>query len=126
MIQVASKYHLEFTGLSVSRNTQLQMPIWSHIALIGHRFEKIQRKGAVKCLRRNHNTQSVADILEIAQRRTTVIRQPHTISPSGIGRKNTGCPLCRRDRLKFACEHPGECVEAAKLLLECIQPKWSP
>ncbi len=102
------------------------MPVWNHIALIGPKFEKIQRKEAVKCLRHNHNTRIVADILKIAERKTTVIRQPHSINPSGIGRKNCGCPLCRRDRLEFGCSNPGQCVEAAKALLDCIYPKWSP
>ncbi|KAJ7881455.1 hypothetical protein B0H13DRAFT_1891329 [Mycena leptocephala] len=126
MIKATNKYRLEFTVLSISKDIQLQMPVWNHIALIGPKFEKIQRKEAVKCLRHNHNTRSVADILKIAERKTTVIRQPHSINPSGIGRKNCGCQLWRRDRLEFGCSNPGQCVEAAKALLDCIYPKWSP
>ncbi|KAJ7806962.1 hypothetical protein B0H13DRAFT_1506578, partial [Mycena leptocephala] len=81
---------------------------------------------AVKWLRRNHYVLSVEDIVRIATRKTILYRQPHVVNPSGIGCKNCGCPLCRRDRIEFGCENPGECVEAAKFLLECIQPKWSP
>jgi hypothetical protein len=126
MFKAAKKYHLEFTALSISREIQLQMPIWNHIALIESKFDKICRKDAVKCLRCNHQVLSVEDILRIATRKTTLYRQPHVVNPSGIGRKNCGCPLCRRDRNEFGCKNPGECVEAAKFLLECIQPKWSP
>ncbi|KAJ7921531.1 hypothetical protein B0H13DRAFT_1448243, partial [Mycena leptocephala] len=109
-----------------SKEVQLQMPVWNHIAFIAQNFDKIRRKDAVKCLRQNHHTRSVADILTISQRRTTLIRQPHVLNPSGIGRKNCGCPLCRRDRIEYGCVNPGECVEAAKALIECIQPKWNP
>ncbi|KAJ7662414.1 hypothetical protein B0H17DRAFT_853315, partial [Mycena rosella] len=79
-----------------------------------------------KCLQCNHGTQTVADILVISERKTTLFRQPHLLNPSGIGRKNCGCPICRRDRIEYGCENPRECIEAAKILLECIQPKWSP
>ncbi|KAJ6468856.1 hypothetical protein C8R45DRAFT_837689, partial [Mycena sanguinolenta] len=126
MIQAAKKYHLEFTALSISRDIQLQMPIWNHIALIGPEFEKIPRKDAVKCLLQNHQVRSVADTVQIAGRKTALPRQPHIVSPSGIGSKNCGCPLCRRDRVEHRCQNPGECVEAAKVLLQCIQPKWNP
>lgn len=94
MILTAKKYQLEFTALSISREVQLQMPAWNHIALVGQEFDKIRRKEAVKCLRKNHQTRTVADILTISQRKTTLIRQPHVVNSSGIGRKNCGCPLC--------------------------------
>jgi hypothetical protein len=126
MLQPAKKYHLEFTALSISKEILLQMPVWNHIGLNGPRFEKIRRKEAVKCLRRNHQARIVADIVTVAGRKSTLIRQPHMVNPSGIGRKNCGCPLCRRDRIEYGCENPGECIEAAKLLLECIHPKWNP
>ncbi|KAJ6601827.1 hypothetical protein DFH09DRAFT_848973, partial [Mycena vulgaris] len=126
IIQAANKFPLEFTALSISRDIQLCMPIWNHIGIITTEFEKICRRKAVKCLRCNHGTQTVADILVISERKTTLFRQPHAPNPSGIGRKNFGCPLCRRDRIEYGCENPGECIEAAKILLECIQPKWSP
>ncbi|KAJ7644957.1 hypothetical protein FB45DRAFT_899054 [Roridomyces roridus] len=33
MIQTARKYNLEFTGLSISKDIRLQMPIWSHVGV---------------------------------------------------------------------------------------------
>ncbi|KAJ7133118.1 hypothetical protein C8R44DRAFT_611585, partial [Mycena epipterygia] len=49
---------------------------------------------------------------------------------SGIGRKNCGCPPCSRDRTQFGCEHPGECIETAKILIDSIFAsifaKWNP
>jgi hypothetical protein len=126
MISAAKKYRLEFTGLSISKKVRLEMPIWNHITTVESRLEKIRRKEAFKCLRLNHNTRSVADLLAIADRKTTLARQPHTLNPSGIARRNCGCPPCRRDRNEYGCNHPGECIEMAKLLLDCLQPKWNP
>ncbi|KAJ7506396.1 hypothetical protein B0H11DRAFT_1617448, partial [Mycena galericulata] len=126
MIKAAKKYHLEFTGLSISKDIKLQMPIWNHIALITPEFGKLWRKDAVKCLLQNHRVRNVADTVDVAGRKTTLPRHPHLVNPSGIGRKNCGCPLCKRDRVEYGCQNPGECVEAAKVLLGCIQPKWNP
>ncbi|KAJ7502099.1 hypothetical protein B0H11DRAFT_1713036 [Mycena galericulata] len=126
MIAAAKNYQLEFTGLSISKEIQLRMPIWSHIGLVKHKFENIRRKDTMKCLRLNHRTQNVGDIVDIARRKTTVPRRPHVVNPSGIGRRNCGCPPCRRDRSEYGCENPGHCVEAARALLDCIQPKWNP
>ncbi|KAJ6492705.1 hypothetical protein C8R47DRAFT_975515 [Mycena vitilis] len=126
MILAAKHFNLEFTGLSISTEIKLQMPIWAHKALILSRFDKIRRKDSLRCLRQNHQTRRVADILVIADRRTTIANRPHLVNPSGIGRKNCGCPPCRRDRIEYGCTNPGECVEAARGLIGCIQPKWNP
>ncbi|KAJ6548520.1 hypothetical protein B0H19DRAFT_1299293, partial [Mycena capillaripes] len=126
MVQTARKYHLEFTALSVSREIQLQMPMWNHLALVQSRFDKVRRKDAARCLLKNHRVRTVGDTVCIAGRITTLQRQPHSINPSGIGRKNCGCPLCRRDRVEYGCENPGECIETAKMLVDCIHPKWNP
>ncbi|KAJ6506347.1 hypothetical protein C8R47DRAFT_1192275 [Mycena vitilis] len=126
MILAAKHFNLEFTGLSISKEIKLQMPIWAHKALIPSSFDKIRRKDSLRCLRHNHQTQTVADILIIADRKTTIANRPHLVNPSGIGRKNCGCPPCRRDRIEFGCTNPGECVEAARGLIGCIHPKWNP
>ncbi|KAJ7825628.1 hypothetical protein B0H14DRAFT_2232639, partial [Mycena olivaceomarginata] len=39
---------------------------------------------------------------------------------------NCGCLLCYRDRTELGCEHPGHCIETAKMLIESILPKWNP
>ncbi|KAJ7429461.1 hypothetical protein B0H11DRAFT_1638390, partial [Mycena galericulata] len=126
MIHAAKKFQLRFTALSVSKDIQLQMPIWSHLELIENRFDKIRRKDALKCLRQNHQTRLVADVVKIAGRKTTVAARPHVVNPSGVGRRNCGCPLCRRDRNEYGCKNPGQCIDVAKELIECIQPKWNP
>ncbi|KAJ6523758.1 hypothetical protein B0H19DRAFT_874301, partial [Mycena capillaripes] len=126
MILAAQKYNLEFTGLSISEDMKLQMPIWGHVAIIKSRFEKIRRRDSLKCLRHNHEVKSVGDVMAIADRRTVVANRPHLVNPSGIGRKNCACPPCRRDRIEFGCKNPGECVETARAFIDCIQPKWSP
>ncbi|KAJ7105007.1 hypothetical protein C8R44DRAFT_594279, partial [Mycena epipterygia] len=41
-------------------------------------------------------------------------------------RKNCGCPPCNRDRNEFGCLNPGKCIEFAKVLIDCIMPKWNP
>ncbi|KAJ7347259.1 hypothetical protein DFH08DRAFT_699449 [Mycena albidolilacea] len=126
MLQAAKNYHLEFTALSILRDIQLQMPLWNYIALIGLKFEKICRKDAVKCLLQNHQVRNLADTVKIAGRKTILSRHPHLVNPSDIGRRNCGCLQCKRDRVEYGCQNPGECIEATKILLECIQPKWNP
>ncbi|KAJ7617730.1 hypothetical protein FB45DRAFT_1102919, partial [Roridomyces roridus] len=126
MVKTAKKYDLQFTALSISKEIQLEMPIWSHIGLNEKEFGKISHRKAVKCLRQKHKTHSVRDILQIAQRRTTIPRHPHMINPSGMSRKNCGCPPCKRERTEYGCEDSGECVEAAKAIIACLHPKWNP
>ncbi|KAJ7809341.1 hypothetical protein B0H14DRAFT_2379808 [Mycena olivaceomarginata] len=84
------------------------MPIWKHPC----------RRDSARCLRVKHNVRSVRD--------TTVARKPHQVNPSGIGRKNCGCPSCYQDRSLFSCVHPGQCIETAKMLIDSILPKWNP
>ncbi|KAJ7616662.1 hypothetical protein FB45DRAFT_678668, partial [Roridomyces roridus] len=125
MIQTSKKYNLQFSALSVSKKTQLEMPMWSHKGLNSKMFEKIRLKKALKCLQQKHRIRSVADIVRISQRRTTVPTKPHMINPSGIGRKNCGCPPCKYQRSTYGCKDSGECVEMAKALLACLYPKWN-
>ncbi|KAJ6456667.1 hypothetical protein C8R45DRAFT_943478 [Mycena sanguinolenta] len=99
------------------------MPVWNHLALSANKFDPIRRKEALKCLRQNHNTHTVKDILEIADRKITCPNRPHLVNPSGIRRRDCGCPP---DRIEFQCKNPGECVGMAKQLLQCIHPKFNP
>jgi hypothetical protein len=103
MIITARKYRLLFTGLSVSQDVKLQMPIWKHPAVRKSDYDHACRRQAATCLRSNHKVRSVEDALTIATRRTTVQRKPHTINPSGIGRQNCGCRSCQRDRVELGC-----------------------
>ncbi|KAJ7303100.1 hypothetical protein DFH08DRAFT_825951 [Mycena albidolilacea] len=50
MIAAAKKYNLQFTGLSISKDIKLQMPIWKHLAFSETRFYDIRRKPALRCL----------------------------------------------------------------------------
>lgn len=68
----------------------------------------------------------MGDALEIANRRTILGKKPHTVNPSGIGRRNCGCQLCRRDREDYGCQNPGKCIETAQLLIDSIHGKWNP
>jgi hypothetical protein len=125
MILAARKYNLKFTTLSMSNEIKLKMPIWKHPAMEKLQYQHACRNAA-SCLRLNHQVRTVDDILTIATRRTIVARKPHQINPSGIGRKNCGCPLCHRDRKQLSCKHPGECIDTAKILIDRILPKWNP
>ncbi|KAK7046865.1 hypothetical protein R3P38DRAFT_3346454 [Favolaschia claudopus] len=126
MITAAKKFHLTFTALSISKEIQLQMPVWNHLAMTDANLERIRKKKNTSCLRQNHRVKTVLDILQIAHRTSTNYRRPHILNPSGVGRKNCGCPPCQRDRNEFHCRNPGECIETAKLILQCIPPKWNP
>ncbi|KAJ7334599.1 hypothetical protein DFH08DRAFT_623276, partial [Mycena albidolilacea] len=55
-----------------------------------------------------------------------VPRKPHQVNPSGISRKNCGCPSCYQDQTLVGCEHPGRCIDATRLLVDCLLPKWNP
>jgi hypothetical protein len=126
MILAARKYHLKFTALSIGTEIKLRMPMWKHPAAHSLLYQQANRREAARCLRLNHQVRTVGDTLAIANRRTTVIRKPHQLNPSGIGRKNCGCPACQRDRTLCGCEHPGNCIETAKILIDSILPKWNP
>jgi hypothetical protein len=126
MILIARKYKLKFTGLSVNNEVKLKMLIWRHPITNKVLYQQACRREAATCLRLNHQAQSVEDILTIARRRTIVTRKPHQVNPSGIGRKNCGCPLCYQDRTLLGCNHPGQCIETAKILVDSILAKWNP
>ncbi|KAJ7367691.1 hypothetical protein DFH08DRAFT_677081 [Mycena albidolilacea] len=103
-----------------------QMPIWKHLAFSETRFHDIRCKPALRCLQENHQVRTVQDISKIADQKTTSWRRPHMVDPSGIGRRNCGCPPCQHDQTVLLCNNPGECVEMVKRLLDCILPKWNP
>ncbi|KAJ7128618.1 hypothetical protein C8R44DRAFT_616052 [Mycena epipterygia] len=110
----------------MSQDLKLQMPIWKHPSVRKFDYDHACRRRAAICLQSNHNVRSVEDALSIATRTTTVIQKPHTINPSGVSRQNCGCPLCRRDRVELGCQHPGKCIDTAKILINSIHPKWKP
>ncbi|KAJ7210291.1 hypothetical protein C8J57DRAFT_998982, partial [Mycena rebaudengoi] len=78
-----------------------------------------------KMLKANHCVRTIQEMLIIANRETVTTRKPHQGNPSRIGRKSCDCTLCYRDRAQLGCEHPGECIETAKILLDSIMPKWN-
>ncbi|KAJ6460474.1 hypothetical protein C8R47DRAFT_952978, partial [Mycena vitilis] len=115
----AKHFNLEFTGLSISTEIKLQMPIWAHKALILSRFDKIRRKDSLRCLRQNHQTRRNHHCKSPASSKSIRNREEKLWLPS--------MPTsCRRDRIEYGCTNPGECVEAARGLIGCIQPKWNP
>ncbi|KAJ6451178.1 hypothetical protein C8R45DRAFT_848574 [Mycena sanguinolenta] len=101
MIIVARKYNLIFTGLSISNEVKLAMPIWKHPATNKLLYQQACHRDAATCLRLIHRVRTVGDTTTIANRRTLVTRKPHQVNPSGIGRKNCGCPYL------LGCQHPG-------------------
>ncbi|KAJ7672967.1 hypothetical protein DFH06DRAFT_979163, partial [Mycena polygramma] len=126
MISAADDFNLKFTALSIDREVQLDMPMWKHPSVRREAYKNTCLRDAATCLRINHDVRTVRDALTIATRKTTVARRPHTVNPSGIGRKNCGCPPCNRDRNELDCPNPGKCVDTAKTLIDCIMPKWNP
>ncbi|KAJ6474178.1 hypothetical protein C8R45DRAFT_766598, partial [Mycena sanguinolenta] len=126
MILVARNYHLRFTALAFSRDIKLKMPVWKHPGMNRELYKKACRRDSATCLRLNHQVRDVQDVLIIADRKTSIARKPHQINPSGIGRKNCGCPACTKDRFQRGCKNPGECIETAKMIINSIFPKWHP
>ncbi|KAJ7692252.1 hypothetical protein B0H17DRAFT_934171, partial [Mycena rosella] len=92
---------------------QFEMPMWKHPAVRYPAYKNVCLRDAATCLRNIHKVRTVRDTLLIATRKTVVPRRPHTVSPSGIGRKNCGCPSCNRDQHELSCAHPGKCIETA-------------
>ncbi|KAK7045288.1 hypothetical protein R3P38DRAFT_2490321, partial [Favolaschia claudopus] len=126
MITTAQKYDLTFTGLRVSQAVKLKMPMWRHPGVNKTAYETACRRRSSACLRLKHGIQTVEQTLMLASRRTVVANRPHSINPSGIARQNCACPSCRRDRNELGCTNPGICIETAKMLMNCICPKWNP
>ena len=126
LIQTARKHKVKFTGLSISMEIRLQMPIWRHISVDKKLYMKACGFLAAHCLRNKHNVVTVHDLMIIAHRSTIVARKPHQQNPSGIGRKNCACPPCHKDRTQLGCENPGKCILVAQMLLNSTHPKWKP
>ncbi|KAJ7243830.1 hypothetical protein B0H12DRAFT_995953, partial [Mycena haematopus] len=125
-VVTARKYHLRFAALAFSADIKLKLPLWKHPGMNQELYKKACRRDSAACLRLNHEVREVQDALNIANRRTLIIRKPHLINPSGIGRKNCGCPACVLDRSQLGCNNPGECIETAKMLINSIFPRWDP
>ncbi|KAF8127510.1 hypothetical protein K438DRAFT_1789924 [Mycena galopus ATCC 62051] len=69
---------------------------------------------SIKCLRDNHKTKNVQDMVTIAKQKTSATdRCPRRTNESGMSRKNCGY-------------HPGNCIVAETYFIETIHPKWNP
>jgi hypothetical protein len=104
MVLVARKYNLKFTALSISTDIKWNLPIWKHPGTHKEQYKHACLRDTATCLRLNYGIQIVRDALTIANRRTALIRNPQVLNPSGIGRKNCGCPSCYHDRMQLACK----------------------
>lgn len=126
MILTARKYKLTFTGLVIDPKLKLEMPIWRHPGARSQLHAETCRKKAAKCLQTKHAVHTVRDAYTIASRTTIDQRHRHIVNPSGIGRQNCGCPLCKEDRETLGCKNPGKCIDVAKRLISSLHPKWNP
>ena len=126
MIVTARKFKLKFVALSISQGLKLQMPIWKHPSVRKIDYDHASRRRAAACLRSNHHVRLVDDVLTIATRRTVIAQKPHRLNSSGLSRQNCACPSCQRDRVELGCQHPGKCIDTAKILINSIHPKWNP
>ncbi|KAJ6465275.1 hypothetical protein C8R45DRAFT_839979 [Mycena sanguinolenta] len=108
MIVTARKHHLRFAALAFSVDIKLKLRLWKHPGIKAELYKKTCRRDSAVYLRLNHKVREVQDALNIANRRTVVIRKPHHINPYGIGRKICGYPACVHDRSQLGCDNPGE------------------
>jgi hypothetical protein len=86
-------YNLKFTGLSISKDLMLNMPIWRHPAVNKTLYQSACHRDAVTYLRLNHEVQTVKDVVYIVDQRTAVPRKPHQVNPSGCDRKKLWLPI---------------------------------
>ena len=94
MLQVARKYNIGIEAIKISKKTKEQLPIWHHIASLDNYG---WNKKAAKCLRKNHNIQTIKDL-------TNEIEIPD----------------------QKACQTTVRCQEMAQTLLNKIAPKYNP
>lgn len=126
MIKTARKHVFEFTGLAIEEKTKLEMPIWNHIGVKDIEYKSACARRTAWCLRERHEIQTVAQALQMANRKTTDPFHPHTMNTSGISRQNCGCEKCKYDRNILGCINPGECIKTSQMLILSLNEKWSP
>jgi hypothetical protein len=115
MIKTAKKYNTNLTALQIASNVSARLPAWYHINAKPHPLTSI----ASKCLIRNHNIATVADMVRTALRAQPNRSNPHTPNLLCV------CAGCTRDRLK-GCRNPHECVKEALAKVTDIAPKFNP
>ncbi|KAJ8089863.1 hypothetical protein PM082_018440 [Marasmius tenuissimus] len=116
MTKTAQKYGVRMEGISFSRETIRNIPIWYH-GEAEKRIRRIANSQASQCLRCDHNVKTTGDALDIAE-----------ISLNRRHRKRDDCPCEECENLwdKNGCIGPNSCITRAKELLDTLPPKWDP
>ena len=115
ILNTGAKYNLALDTPRISINHNAQLPVWHHLGKLprtrGHEY-----RCTAKCLRLNHEVNTVADLL------TQESQYEH---PLHLKSNDCTCPTCN-NYCSSGCPHPNSCLKEASHLLQDISPKFSP
>jgi ribonuclease HI len=121
MLKAGKDFNLSFESLKLSDALKEKLPAWYHIGVNHQLSSKLNNTTASKCLREQHNFQTVRDLIQNVRR-----TRQNNMTREHLDRRNCACAYCREDRLAYSCQAPNKCYKMAERLLEQIQPKWHP
>ena len=115
MISTAKKYDTNLAALQITPNISVQLPAWYHANAQPRPLNNIPSK----CLLKNHNIKTVADLVRASAR-----VQPG-YNGSHIPTLTCTCIECAKDRL-MNCRYPHQCAQEALTHIRDIAPKFNP
>lgn len=115
MINTAKKYKTNLAALQIAPNISAKLPAWYHIKANPCPLSNIPSK----CLLRNHNIRTVADLIRMSARAQTSQTYPHILDLTCL------CVECAKDRL-LGCRNPHECFLCTLTRVTSIAPKFNP
>jgi ribonuclease HI/exonuclease III len=115
MLRVADKYNVQVEGLRFDESVLGSFPAWHHVRTNG----EVRQSKATQCLFETHGVRSLADLIRVSQR-----LQRELEPDRHVNYRTCKCNECKADRAK-SCEFPWKCAEAARKILEKIQPKMN-
>ncbi|KAH9831667.1 uncharacterized protein C8Q71DRAFT_715041, partial [Rhodofomes roseus] len=118
MLTSAKKYNASFAAIKLDKGLKEQLPVWYHIST-KKQLRRLDNTKLSKCLRLNHHTVTVADLVQASRHDTLIETNPDDENDVCV------CDRCDEDRRR-GCEDPLKCREAAGRLLLNIDDKWNP
>ncbi|KAJ7167392.1 hypothetical protein C8R43DRAFT_818363, partial [Mycena crocata] len=116
MLAVARKFGIKFDTNDPPRDVRELLPLWHHFGEDPSR-RQLNNKPQCKCLRENHNVNTVGEGLKVMARLT---------DPAHYADKLCVCENCYIDRTQNSCKNPHSCALTVQMRLDQILPKWDP
>jgi len=93
MLKTGKEFNLNFEALKLPDSLKIKLPAWYHIGIKNLQNSKLNNTPGSKCLRDNHGTRTVGDLIKNTKR-----GRDNTPPHGHLDRKNCACKYCRSDR----------------------------